>query len=393
VVTPAAAGTASVHVGLGLLTLFPDRVGGSETYVRNLLDQFVRGNGPERVTVLANRHVQAAYRDRVGGPVELHGVRSYRSGTGTASRALAMAYAAALPRRAARGVPAGLDVLHLPVTVPIPRLDVPTVVTLHELQQHDRPDEVGRAERLYRRWAYDGSARRADVTIAITHYLKDRLVEHLGLDADRVEVVHLGVDLERFDPAAGERDAEVRAGLGLERRYVFYPANAWPHKNHTRLIEAFARVGDHELELVLAGQPYGRLPELQGLARRAGVGDRVRHVGHLSRDDLPAVYRGAQATVFPSLYEGFGLPPLEAMACGCPVASSLRHSLAEVCGAAALELDPEDPSSIAGAIEAVTSDHALRRRLVARGPDHAGGFSWRRAADRHTEVYRRAAGV
>jgi glycosyltransferase involved in cell wall biosynthesis len=321
----------------------------------------------------------------------MHRVRSYRAGDGQPTRALAMGAAALMPRAAARDVPAGLDVLHHPVTVPIPRVkDMPTVVTIHEIQQHDRPGAVSVPERLYRRWAYDGSARRADLTIAITEHLKGRLVDRLGLDPGRVEVVHLGVDLERFTAVGDERDERVRAGLGVGRRYIVYPANAWPHKNHPRLIEAFARVADDDLELVLAGQPYGRLAELGALAQRLGVGDRVRHVGHVAQDDLPALYRGAEAMVFPSLYEGFGLPPLEAMACGCPVASSLHHSLAEVCGDAALELDPDDPVSIAGAIEALTSDRDLRERLVAAGLDRAARFSWRHAAARHRDVYARA---
>jgi glycosyltransferase involved in cell wall biosynthesis len=390
---PAPAPAASLHVGFGLLTLFPERVGGTETYVRNLLAEFVSGHGPERVTVLANRHVEVAYRERVGGPVHMHRVRSYRAGDSQATRALAMTGAALAPAAAARDVPSGLDVLHHAVTVPIPRVkDVPTVVTIHEIQQHDRRAETGRAERLYRRWAYDGSARRADVTIAITHHLKDRLVEHLGIDPGRVEVVHYGVDLDRYTAAAGAADERVRAELGLTGRYLLYPANVWPHKNHRRLLEAFARVRDDELELILAGQTYGRLAELERAAAELGVAGRVRHVGFIRPEQLPAAYRGAVAMLFPSLYEGFGAPPLEAMACGCPVASSLRHSLAEVCGDAALELDPDDPTAMAAAIEAIGSDAQLRERLVARGAERVKAFSWRRAAERHVEVYRRAAG-
>ena len=380
-----------MHVAFALLTLFPGRVGGSESNVRGLLAEYVRGNGPERVTVLANRHVADAYRERVGGPVALHEVRSYRPGDSGPTRLAAMAAAAAAPGRVARDVPAGVDVLHHPVTVPIPRLPgIPTVTTVYDVQHHELPQFFSRAERAFRRWAYDGAARAADVVVTTSEYSRGRLVELANVAPERVEVVPLGIDHERFGPERGEADEDLARTLDLPARYLVYPANLWPHKNHARLIEALAAVPDPELALVLTGSVYGRRGELSEHARRAGVERRVRHLGYVEPEAMPALLRGATAMVFPSLYEGFGAPPLEAMACGCPVASSLRGSLAETVGDAALGLDPGSAESIADAIARVTGDDEVRERLRAAGLERARDYSWLRAAARHRAIYERA---
>ncbi len=380
----------ALHVGFSLLTLFPGRVGGSESNVRGLLDEFSAGNGPEALTVLANRHVMPAYREYERGPVRVHEVRSYRAGDSDATRALAMLGARLFPRRAARDVPAGLDVVHYPVTVPIPELPLPKVVTLHDVQHLDLPGLLSRPERAYRSWAYEGAARRATLVITSSAYSRGRLVEVAGLDPERIEVIPVAVNHERFRPGPGERDDELLAALELPERFVAYPANMWPHKNHARLIEALARVDDRELVLVFTGQDYGKLDALNARAAELGVADRVRHLGFLAPDAVPALYRRALALVYPSLYEGFGIPPLEAMACGCPVAASTRASLAELVGGAAVELDPEDPDSIAAAIESVTGDEGVRERLRKAGIERAARYTWPSAAAAHRAVYERA---
>jgi glycosyltransferase involved in cell wall biosynthesis len=380
-----------VHLGYSLLTLFPGRVGGSETNVRGLLGEFADGNGPERVTVLANRFVAAAYGEYERGPVSLHHVRSYRAGRSVPTRALAMATARALPWLAARDVPP-VDVVHYPVTVPIPRSHCPTVVTIHDLQHHDLPEFFSRAERAYRRWAYDGAARAATMVVATSEYTRGRVVELLGIPPDRVEVVPHGLDAERFTPVA-DRDEALLAGLDLPERFVLYPANLWPHKNHGRLVDALAVQREQDVDLVLTGQPWDRLERLMDRAARLGVGSRVRHLGFVEPPTLAAVYRAACAMVFPSLYEGFGAPPLEAMACGCPVAASLSGSLREVCEGAVLELDPESVESIAHALDRIVVDDDLRQQLRAAGKERATRFRWSDAARRHTRVYAHAAEI
>jgi glycosyltransferase involved in cell wall biosynthesis len=380
-----------VHVGFSLLTLFPGRVGGAESNVRGVLGQFADGNGPERVTVLANRQVDAAYRDYARGPVRLHRVRSYRAGDGDLTRLLAMTAAAVAPPLAARDVPRDLDVLHHPVTVPVPQLPgVPTVTTVLDLQHHELPQFFSRGERIHRRLAYDRAARRADLVATISDYSRAKLVEIAGVAPERVVAIHLGIDHARFTPAPTAADADLRERHALPERYVVYPANLWPHKNHARLVAALADTPS-DLGLVLTGQPYGKLEQLQEAARRAGVADRIRHLGYLDHADVPALYRAATAMVFPSLYEGFGAPPVEAMACGCPVASSTRGSLAEVVGDAALAFDPESAGEIAAAITRVADDRSLREELRAAGIENAVRFTWSEAARRHVELYERAA--
>ena len=365
-------------------------MGGSESYVRALLDQFGRGIGPAQVTVLVNREAAGTYASRARGPVALKPVRRYRPGHRGPARAAAMLAAHLLPGPVAREVPRDIDVLHFPVTVPIPRTGLPEVVTLHDVQHHDLPEFFSRPERALRRLTYDDAARRAAAVVTPSLYSARRIVDVLDIPEERVHAVPSGIDHDRFRPEPEARDEEIRRRLGLARPFILYPANIWPHKNHARLVEAFAKVDHDDLELVLIGQTYGRLAPLLELARQAGAGERVRHLGYIEGDAVPGLYRQARALVFPSLYEGFGGPPLEAMACGCPVASSLRCSLAEICEGAAVALDPEDIASMTAAIERVVGDERLRAELGRLGIQRAGEFSWTHAARRHTEIYAEA---
>jgi glycosyltransferase involved in cell wall biosynthesis len=204
--------------------------------------------------------------------------------------------------------------------------------------------------------------------IAISEHVKQTAVERMGVDPERVEVIHLGLDHELFHPG----------GAGQKRPFLVYPANPWPHKNHERLFEAFRRVRQRrpELRLVLTGT---------GLERLRNVPEGVDVRGRVSRDELAELYRTASALVFPSLYEGFGQPPLEAMASGTPVAVSRAGSLPEVCGDAAFYFEPTSVDEITEAILAVLErpDH-----LVARGLERASRFTGDATARRHDDVYR-----
>jgi glycosyltransferase involved in cell wall biosynthesis len=223
-----------------------------------------------------------------------------------------------------------------------------------------------------------------------SEFTREIAIDRLGLSPERVRACISGIDHARFRPD-GERDDQILAGLGLPERYLVYPANLWPHKNHGRLLQALGMVHDQELALVMTGgASAARTDTLHGIAERAGVASRVRHLGYVRDDVLPALYRRAQGMIFPSLYEGFGSPPLEAMACGCPTAVARAGALPESCGTATLYFDPASPESIADAIDRLVADRALRDGLRETGIRHAEGFTWTASAHRHTASYRDA---
>jgi glycosyltransferase involved in cell wall biosynthesis len=381
-----------VRVGISLLSQDHQQFTGTGTYVRELIRELGRRPDQVELEILCNEHAIELLHGWAPEGAEIKVATGYRIGSSRVSRVAAIAGASLRRRSLQAQLSPGLDVVHYPLTLNVPPVAGPSVMTLHDIQHHELPEMFSTAQRLWRRVVYDRAAARSTIVITDSYFSRDRIVELVGVDPERIVAVHLGVDHERFNPAPAADDEELLAALRLPERFVLYPASLWPHKNHARLLDALARVGDDSLHLLLTGAPFGRLEQLVALADRLGIAGRVRHVRFVSDAALPALYRRADALVFPSLYEGFGAPPLEAMACGCPVASSLATSLAEVCGDAVEPLEPLDPDQMAGAITRVVADEDLRAGLRRRGLAQARKFSWARAADAHLQVYRRAAG-
>jgi glycosyltransferase involved in cell wall biosynthesis len=343
-------------VGISLLTLVPGELGGSETYVRELLRALGRvGENDYRVLL-----PPAAPEAGEGLPVV---DAPYRLARTPRERLAAMAVAAARPKRL-RAPLADAAVVHYPLTIRIPSGLSPSVVTLHDTQHLDLPELFPRAELGFRRAVWHPSIRGAELVIVLSEFVRHRAATQLGLDPNRVRVVPSGID-----------HAELRPGEEEREPFLLYPARSWPHKNHARLFEAFAllRRDRPELRLVLTGG--GGHPALPD-----GVEDR----GLVSRAELVSLLQHAAALVFPSLYEGFGLPPLEAMACGCPVACSNAAALPEVTGGAARLFDPYDPAEIAAAVGEVLEESAAWRL---RGLERARAFSWDATARATDAVY------
>ncbi len=226
--------------------------------------------------------------------------------------------------------------------------------------------------------------------IADSQSTRDDLIGLLGVRSDRIDVVPLGLGGVRRDAPLPERETRARFELG-ERRVVLSLSAKRPHKNLLALIGALARIpAERRPLLVLPGYPTWHEAELRARAAEAGVAEDVRFLGWLSGEELEGLWALAEAFVFPSLYEGFGLPVLEAMARGVPVACSNASSLPEVAGDAALLFDPHDESAIAAALERLLGEEILREDLRARGLDRVSEFTWERTARLTLESYRRA---
>ncbi|MET3769692.1 glycosyltransferase involved in cell wall biosynthesis [Marisediminicola sp. UYEF4] len=350
-----------LRVALSMLTLVPGGMGGSETYARALTEQL---HTTDKVRTTAFVPSTAAGFSR-GIPEVV--VSSVRVGPSTRGR-LAGVASATLNGRSIRAAMANADAVHYPFTVMVPRPAKwqAVVQSLLDVQHLELPHMFGRAELLYRRHFYEGAAKTADIVVTISEFAKRRMVELLGIAPDRIHVAHLGVDMDRYTPNLGPRE-----------NFVLYPARGWAHKNHARLIQAMAilRRDRPELRLVLTGGALDALGDLPDWVDRRGL---------VSSDELLSLYRSAAALAFPSLYEGFGLPPLEAMASGCPAAVSNAGSIPEVCGDAAVLFDPMHPEDIAAGIARAIDDG---ERLSAGGMAQAARFTWESCGDAHVTAY------
>ncbi len=239
-------------------------------------------------------------------------------------------------------------------------------MTLHDTQHRDMPEFFGPARRSFRRIAYDRAARNAAAVVVTSEFVRQRAVQLLDLDPGRVHVVPHAIDHSVFK--LGDEEPEP---------ILLYPARPWPHKNHTRLFEAFAalRQTRPQLRLVLTGG---------GLERLDPLPEGVESLGSVPPEHLASLYRRAACLVFPSLYEGFGLPVLEAMACGCPVAASNAGAIPEIAGDAAVLFDPEDVEAMG---EAMVEADRRRDELKELGLARAARFTWDETARLHEDVY------
>jgi glycosyltransferase involved in cell wall biosynthesis len=270
-----------------------------------------------------------------------------------------------------------------------PRLRCPAVVTVHDVSFARAPELFSRRDRTLLRLVR-GSVRRAARVIAVSEFTRKDLCEVYGLEPAKVAAIANGVG-SAFRPVAGAKE-RVRARFGIDRPYVLCVGALQPRKNVPLAIEAYAKVvgSGTDCELVVAGGDRGgRLDVLDAILRTRLTG-RVHLLGRVEDDELPALYTGARAFLFPSLYEGFGLPALEAMACGTAVVASNTTGLAEAVGDAGITVDPRDADALAEALRQVLGDEALRERLVAAGRARAAEFTWARMAQRTADVYREA---
>ena len=288
------------------------------------------------------------------------------------------------------------DVYHAPHYVLPVAIRSRSVVTIHDCIHLMFPQYLpNRAAYAYARGAMWSAARRSDRILTVSEASKRDILHFFNVPPDKISVVYNAIDERIWEEPAPEDIERVRERFQLDQRFVLYAGTIKPHKNLVRLIEAFAelRKGEfEELKLLIIGDEISKLPALRRAVHRSKLHKHVRFLGFLPDETLAALYRLASVFVFPSLYEGFGLPPLEAMASGTPVVTSNVSSLPEVAGDAAVLVDPYDVGSIVEGMRRVLSDPTLADELRRKGLIRARDFSWERSVARTHDIYRLVGG-
>jgi glycosyltransferase involved in cell wall biosynthesis len=286
-----------------------------------------------------------------------------------------------------------VDALFIPAHVVPPVHPRATVVTIHDLGYLYEPDSHTTWSRRYLDWSTRWSVATARRIIAISGATRDDLVRHYGAAPEKIRVIPHGID-DGFHPLRQDVVTREVSRLGFSQPYILFVGTIQPRKNVARLIAAFDILAESnpELELILAGKRGWLAERIDAAIRSSRHRDRIRITGHVPDASLPALYNGAQAVVLPSLYEGFGLPALEAMASGTPVVVSNRGALPGIAGDAALIVDPLSPQAIAAGLTAAI-DPATRARRIEAGIQHAARFRWATAGQQTLEVIEEAAGI
>jgi glycosyltransferase involved in cell wall biosynthesis len=358
---------------------------GIGTYVRNLIRHLARLDHQTTYLVFCSASDEPTLRDLAENFVPVvegsagYGVREHIS----------------IPLKLKR---LGAELLHSPHYVRPLFCSIPSVVTIHDCIHLLFPQYLpNRMAFRYARFMMANAIRRSALVFTVSEASRaDILRFYPWADPDKVHVVPNAIDVELLGHPGEEELERVRERYQLRDRFVLFAGNTKPHKNLERLIRAFARVrgqeGHEDLRLVLIGDDVSRYSSLRRTAEEAGVRQEVRFFGFVPHGTLAALYRMASVFAFPSLYEGFGLPPLEAMASGTPVVTSRISSLPEVVGDGALLVDPYSEEAIAQAIGRILDDEELRRALVERGLLRAASFSWERSVRAIYAGYMKALG-
>ena len=364
--------TATKRIAVNLLFLVPGDVGGSEEYAVRTLQAFAR-HGPSdiRPVLFLQESLQEAHPDLCD---EFEVVASPGDGRSRIRRIASES--TWLARRTG-----GFDVVHhVGGRIPM-RSSRPVVVTVHDLQPFDHPEHFSVLKEGFLSWSVPRSLRRADVVVTLSGAVSAQIVAQFGVDPERIAIVASGI----------ERIMECPAPMPSSP-VVIYPAASYPHKNHAVLVEAFSRIADRhpEARLVLTGGPGRAEGSLIVAVEQSGLAHRIERTGRIPSDELAARLAGASVLAFPSLYEGFGIPVLEAMAAGVPVIVGSGTPAEDVAGGAGWSVDPDDVTGWAEALDRALGDAGARRVAAEAGLRRAAEFSWEASAEQLERAWRLA---
>jgi glycosyltransferase involved in cell wall biosynthesis len=384
-----------LQVAFSAITFQPGQIGGMEIYFRNLLSALQENDLTNQYSLLCDRH----YIDEL--PLGNPGFKAVPCNftkpsigwflRGVIRNTVKIDILRPIMNRLQ------VDVIHHPFSILNPlHLTIPSVLTFHDMQHEFFPEYFSSFEMKVRNEFFRLSAEQATRIIAISEHAKSTLVEKYGVTPEKIEVIYNGYNSSfRIidDPDLLEK---VRSRYGLNRPFLYYPAATLPHKNHKTLFAALKLLRDRhhfDGQLVLSGAVTRVNSAIMQEIGRMGLEDTVKVLGRLPHDDLPFLYNLARVMAFPSLFEGFGLPLIEAMACGCPVACSNVTSMPEVIGDAGVTFDPASVEDVAEKIFILWEDEAQREALRGRGLQRAQSrlFSWVNTARETIKVYEKAA--
>ncbi len=402
-----------MRIGVNTIPLYPGQIGGMEMYTTNLLTHltaidrqhhyylFVAGYN----RALFDPQFQRANVFRVQ-TLSLQGLRYSKRAVARLggfvgrrlpylSRWLVNAVASAQMMYSIRRH--GIDLWFCPLFYLSPPLaHLPSVVSIADLQPEIYPDFFPKDLLVWLRRRYPASCRDATKIITLSEFSRATIIERYGLRPEKVHAISLAVSDEFRLPQEDSAVEAVKARYGLPAEYAFYPANTWPHKNHPTLLKALHRLKTKyctRLPCVFTGVERGGHQAFLRSVEEHGLTAQVYSLGYVEKCEMPLLYRGASFLIFPSLFEGFGLPLLEAMASGCPVLCSKVASIPEVVGDAALLFDPQDPEEMADSMHQILTDEELRRALVKAGREQSLQFSWDRTARETLKVLEEAASI
>jgi glycosyltransferase involved in cell wall biosynthesis len=374
-----------MHIGINALSVIPGATGGGETYLTNLVRALSTVDSTNRYTLVVGPENREQF--RVGQP-------NFRQTTVSFALSRRMRRVLCehleLPRIVAA---AGVDVLYCPGNTAPAATRCALVLGVQSMLHYLTPDDAGRLRTFYFRWTLPRSARRADRIIAVSEDIKQTLLRAADVSESKVRVVHEGADGTFQRPPDGQVKSDL-AREGMAPGYVLFVSTLKPYKNADKLIRAMAwmkqkRGQGHRL-VVIGRDPLGLQGSLASLAQSLGIGPEVRFLGGVDHARLPSFYAGAAAFAYPSAVESFGLPILEAMACGTPVIASDRAAVPEIVGEAGMCVNPDDIPAFAEGIRRLLTDEPERERLRRLGSERAGQFTWERAARETLTVFEEA---
>ncbi|MEO6727185.1 MAG: glycosyltransferase family 1 protein [Blastocatellia bacterium] len=371
-----------MHIGIDAHAIGAQQ-GGNETYIRNLIRALAEVDGQNRYTIfLAKAGAAQEWRDGFARQFSNFEIRLLPEPTPLVRVPLALAFE--LKRRP-------VDVLHVQYTAP-PFCAAPVVATIHDLAFEHLPETFTRRGSMQLKLTVRRTARRAARIATVSEYSRQDLLRTYNLAPEKVVVTYNGIETH-FTPqptSPGEAE-EVRQRFSINRDFLLAVGSLQPRKNLIRLIRAYAKLRGENPglapQLVIVGRKLWLASEIFAEVRRQRWAEDVILTGYVTDEDLPKLYRAATAFVYPSLFEGFGLPPVEAMACGTPVITSNNSSLPEVVGKAALLIDACDERALSEALLQIVGDQILRARLREQGIEQAKKYTWRDTAEKTLQLY------